>query len=118
MSNTHRYRYLKSKGLDPDESYSINDLVKISGIKKSILQEVYNRGVGAWKTNPESVRIKGSFKKDDDMKKFPRSKRLSKEQWGIARVYSFLNKGKTFHTADSDLAEKINGVSPRQPGGL
>jgi hypothetical protein len=52
---THRIRYLKNVGLNPKESYGLDDLAKISGIKENILQEVFDRGVGAWKTNPQSV---------------------------------------------------------------
>lgn len=106
MSSTHRTRYLKKVGLDPKESYSISQLAKVSKIKESILQEVYNRGIGAHKTNITSVRLKKDFSKNPNPN-IPPSARLSAEQWGMARVYSFLNKGKTFKTADSDLAEKI-----------
>ena len=60
------------------------------------LQEVYNRGIGAYKTNPRSVRMKGSFKKGVNA---PMSKKLSKEQWAMARVYSFIDKNPK-HDAD------------------
>jgi hypothetical protein len=80
----------------PDETYSLSDLAMISGIKKSVLQEVYNRGIGAYTTNPQSVRLKGSFKKNVAA---PMSKKLSKEQWAMARVYSFLD-GNTKHDQD------------------
>lgn len=69
-----------------------------------VLQQVYNRGIGAWKTNPTSVRIQGSFAKNPDMRRYPRSARLPKEMWAFARVFSFLDKGKTYYTADADLA--------------
>jgi hypothetical protein len=49
---------------------------------------VYNRGIGAYKTDPLSVRMKGSFKKGVNA---PMSQKLSKEQWAMARVYSFLD---------------------------
>ena len=41
---------------DKIKSRSITNLAKYFKIKKSILQEVFNRGVGAYKTNPSSVR--------------------------------------------------------------
>lgn len=72
------------------------------------LQEIYNRGIGAWKSNPESVRLKKDFSKNPNLAKYPRSQRLSKEQWAMARVFSFVNKGKTFRTTDKDIAEKYN----------
>lgn len=107
MPKTNRIQYLEKMGKDPKESYGLDDLSKMSGIPEKYLKEVYDRGVGAWESNPRSVRIKGSFKKNPDMRKYPRSKRLSPEQWGYGRVYSFLNKGKTYRTADKDIADKI-----------
>jgi hypothetical protein len=104
---THRENFLKKYELPRDMSLSINDISYLTDIPKSILQQVYNRGVGAWKTSIASVRVKGTFEKNPDTTKYPRSARLTKEQWGMARVYSFIMKGKTFHTADSDLADKI-----------
>ncbi len=69
---------------------------------------VFNRGVGAWKTNIESVRLKKDYSKNPDTTKYPRSSRLGKENWAFARVYSFIDKGKTYHTADKDIAEHFN----------
>lgn len=92
---THRESFLKKKGL-PDRSYSLKELSKFAGVPISTLQVVYNRGIGAYKTNPESVRMKGTFEKGVDA---PMSMKLSKEQWAMARVYSFLD-GSTKHDTD------------------
>lgn len=92
---THRERFLKKHGLPTSESYSLTTLAKISGISSTTLHEVYNRGIGAYKTNPSSVRMKGSFKKGVNA---PMSQKLSKEQWAIARVYSFLDGNKKHDT--------------------
>jgi len=88
-----------------NEDNSKKDISKLSGIKMNILDEVYDRGIGAYKTNPQSVRTKEG-KKDP---KAPMSKKMSKEQWGMARVYSFVNKveGRKKLNHDLDLAEKI-----------
>ena len=72
-----------------------------------MLQQVYNRGIGAWKTNITSVRVRGTFEKNPDLGRYPRAARLPKEQWAMARVYSFIDRGKTFYTADEDLARMI-----------
>jgi hypothetical protein len=79
-------------------SYSKEELSKITKVPLEILEEVYDRGIGAYKTNPESVRLKGSFKKGPA----PMSQKLSKEQWAMARVYSFLD-GNPKH--DQDLRD-------------
>jgi hypothetical protein len=93
---TYRMRVLKTYGLE-DRPYSITELAKITGVPRKTLQEVYNRGSGAYDTQPESVRMKGSFKKNVDE---PLSKKLSKQQWSMARVYSFLAGNKKH---DNDL---------------
>jgi hypothetical protein len=95
MGLTHRQKYIKKMGID-DKPYSIAELSIISGFSRKTLQEVYNRGIGAYNTNPESVRLKGSFKKNVAA---PMSQKLSKEQWAMARVYSFLN-GNPKHDKD------------------
>lgn len=84
---THKKRVLKKYGL-ADTGHSVADLARVSGVPESTLQEVYNRGIGAYKTNPRSVRMKVSFAKNVDA---PMKQKLSKEQWAMARVYSFLN---------------------------
>lgn len=83
--------FKKKHGLSPDDSLSLSDIAKLSGFPRAALQEVYNRGIGAYKTNPESVR--------------PQVK--SKEQWAFARVYSFVMKrATTFGGSDKDIASK------------
>jgi hypothetical protein len=85
---THRLSWIGKMGIQ-DKPYSIQDLADLSGFDISVLQEVYNRGIGAYKTNPTSVRMQGSFKKNVNASM---SKKLSKEQWAMARVYSFLDE--------------------------
>jgi hypothetical protein len=92
---THREKVLEKYGLE-DKSYGLDDLAEITGVPRRILQEVYNRGIGAYKTNPTSVRMRGSFKKNVVA---PLEKKLSKEQWAMARVFSFLD-GNPKHDTD------------------
>jgi hypothetical protein len=58
-----------------------------SGAPKSILKDVYDRGVAAWRTGHRPG--------------------TTPSQWGLARVNSFLTYGKTAKTADKDLFEKL-----------
>ena len=101
---TNKEEYFKRHKIKED-SLSKADIARISKISIKILDEVYDRGIGAYKSNPESVRTK-TGKKDP---KAPLSKKMSKEQWAMARVYSFVNKveGKRKLNHDLDLAEKI-----------
>jgi hypothetical protein len=96
MPRTHRKEWLRKNSLE-DKPYSLSELSKISGFTMKTLQEVYNRGIGAYSTNPQSVRMAGTYKKNVAS---PLSMKLSKEQWAMARVYSFLNGNKKH---DNDL---------------
>jgi hypothetical protein len=100
---THKQNVLEKYDL-PDVGYSVKELSKITGISSKILQEVYNRGIGAWKSSAVGIRRISDGKKDYTTS---RAGKMSKEAWASARVYSFLDKGKTFMTADSDLAKMI-----------
>jgi hypothetical protein len=97
---THKIHFLTKKGLDPNSSHSIYELSRISGYSPLILHQVYNRGIGAYKTNPTSVRNNTTFQKGQNI---PMKYKLSKEQWAMARVYSFLD-GNPKH--DNDLRRK------------
>jgi hypothetical protein len=100
---THRENVLRKFGLPLSTHLSVAELAKLIGISSKYLQYVYNRGIGAYKTNPISVRMKGSFKKGVNA---PMSQKLSKEAWAMARCYSFADKGTTYHTTDADIAKK------------
>ena len=93
---THRTNFIKANKIE-DKPYNLKELAGISSVPLKKLQEVYDRGIGAYKTNPASVRLKGSYIKGVNA---PMSKKLSKEQWAMARVYSFLD-GNPKH--DNDL---------------
>jgi len=98
---THREKVLNRYGLKG--THNLTELSEATGVARSILQEVYNRGIGAYKTNPTSVRMKGSFKKGVNA---PMSLKLSKEQWAMARVYSFLDNNPKH---DNDLRKTRGG---------
>lgn len=105
--STYKEKFLRKHGLPRDSHLTFDEIVKLSGMPKRALVEVYRRGVGAWKTNIASVRLRGSFAKNPDTRRFPRSARLGREQWGIARVYSFVMRSKSdFEGADRYIAEK------------
>ena len=106
---TWKEKYNKKYGYEKDESHSLADISKKTGVSKKGLQQIYNKGVGAWKTNLPSVRLKGSFKKNKNTKKFPRSKRLGKSQWAMARVYSAVMGGKASKVDAKELKMEKGG---------
>ena len=76
-----------------------------SGMPLGALKEVYDRGIGAWKTNPASVRSTSGVKTGvaTHIGKMP------KEQWALARVKAFINKKKTvFYGADDYIRRKYH----------
>jgi hypothetical protein len=64
----------------------LREKAKASKIPKPILEQVYRRGAAAWATGHRPG--------------------ASREAWALARVNSFITKGKTYSTADADLAKK------------
>jgi len=101
---TNRTAFLRKHGLPADTSLSLSEIASYSGMPVAALRKVYEKGLGAYHTNPESVRVKGSFKKDPSA---PLSVKLSPQQWAMARVYAFVQKTpKVFHGADKAIAEQ------------
>jgi hypothetical protein len=62
------------------------------------LKKVYDRGMGAYKTNPQSVRPNVT----------------SPQQWALARVNSFIKSG---HKQDDDLKEELSGAEKEKMKG-
>jgi len=99
---THRENVLARLDLG-DKPHSLAVLARASYVPLGTLREVYNRGIGAYKSGgihghpSPSVRLKGSFVKGVDA---PMKMKLSPQQWAMARVYSFLD-GNPKH--DNDL---------------
>jgi|TARA_R100000479_G_scaffold110163_3_gene55390 hypothetical protein len=83
---------------DKVKSRSVSGLAKYFNIKKSILQDAYDRGVGAYKSNPSSVRPSVN----------------SEEQWAMARLYKLILNIKDKKVPkgaghDGDLVKKALG---------
>lgn len=91
MVVTNKQKFNKKYKQPINTANGKDDIVRLTGIPKKILDEVYDRGIGAFKSNRAAVR--------------PSVK--SPEQWAMARVYAFVMKGKTYKTADKDLADKL-----------
>jgi len=105
---TNKKDFLKKYGLPETTSLSIEDISSLTGIPAEALHIVYNRGIGAWRTNPQSVRIEKTGKK---VANAPRTSRMGPERWAAARVYSFvMRQPGTFGKADADVAEHFKLV--------
>jgi hypothetical protein len=89
MVLTNKNKFNIKYGFKRNEPHSIAEIAKLSGISKSILQSAYNRGVGARKTNPESVRSVKDGKKRGGTSLVGK---MSANAWGMGRVYGFVMK--------------------------
>jgi hypothetical protein len=81
---------------------TLAEKARASGIPIGALKEVYDRGVGAWKSNPQSVRLMSGEKNY----KASRVGKMSKEQWAMARVNAFINKKSTVYYGADDYIRK------------
>jgi hypothetical protein len=72
--------------IDEETESGLAKKSKESGISIGTLKKVYNRGMAAWRTGHRPG--------------------TTPQQWAMARVNSYITKGKTYHTADKDLHEE------------
>jgi len=99
MTLTNKQKFNKKYGFPKDAPHSKKEISKLSGVSMSVLNKVYDRGLGARKSNPGSVRnLKGV--------KGGAGPKMSGPQWAMARIYSYVMKGKTYYSADKDLHSK------------
>ncbi len=89
MVETYKQKFNKKYNQPKDKSNSLKDISDKTGLKLSGLKKVFDKGVGAYKTNPQSVR--------------PNVK--SPEQWAYSRVYSAVMGGGA-RKYDKDLLVK------------
>ena len=90
MVLTYKARFNKKYGFPLTKSHSIKDISKLTDYKLSGLKTIFNKGIGAYKTNPQSVR--------------PNVK--SPEQWAYARLYASVNKNSKSHKIDKTHLKK------------
>lgn len=70
---------------------SLEDRAAATGVPIRFVRESYNRGMAAWRTGHRPG--------------------ATEQQWGYARVSSFLLCGKTHYTTDADLVKKAVAAS-------
>ncbi|MAO23890.1 MAG: hypothetical protein CMJ25_24340 [Phycisphaerae bacterium] len=81
---TYKHEFNKKYGFKKEEPHTLKEISKITGIQMKGLQTIYDKGIGAFKTNRGAVR--------------PNVK--SKEQWAMARVYASLSPKSKAHKID------------------
>lgn len=82
------FKHMKEEvQIDEEASKGLAAKAAKSGISLGTLKKVYSRGVAAWRTGHRPG--------------------TTPQQWGMARVNSYITKGKTYQTADKDLHEDV-----------
>lgn len=81
---------LRWNRLYPDAK-SLSERAKATGVPERFLRESYNRGLAAWRTGHRPG--------------------ATQQQWGYARVSSFLLCGKTHYSTDADLVREAKAAS-------
>jgi hypothetical protein len=82
----------KWRSLFPNAT-SLKQKSDATGVPLKYIKQSYNRGMAAWRTGHRPF--------------------ATEQQWGYARVHSFLLCGKTYQTTDSDLAKQAKQTSAK-----
>lgn len=83
----------KWRSLFPTASASLKEKSARTGVPLRFLQTVYDRGMAAWRTGHRPG--------------------ATQQQWGYARVHSFLLCGKTHYGPDADVVRAATAASKR-----
>ena len=75
------------------EARSLEEKAAVTGVPLRFIVESYNRGLAAWRTGHRPG--------------------ATQQQWGYARVHSFLLCGKTARTTDADLRREAVAAEAR-----
>lgn len=83
MVYTYKQKFNKKYGFKLNESHSLEEISKITGYKLKGIKTIFEKGEGAFETNPQSVRPN-----------------MNKQQWAYARVYASVNPKSKAHKID------------------
>lgn len=82
MTLTYKQKFNRKYNQPLNQSNSLSQISKLTGYKKSGLQTIYNKGIGAFKTAG------------------PSRPNMTKEQWAMARVYASVNTSSKAYQID------------------
>lgn len=84
MALTYKQKFNKKHGQPLDQSNTLPQIAKLSGYTLGSIRTVYNKGKGAFYSNPQSVRPSVS----------------SATQWAYSRVYASVHPGSKSYNID------------------
>ncbi len=88
--STYKQKFNKKYGFPLNQDHSLKEISTLTGYKLSGLKTIYEKGLGAYFSNPSSVR--------------PQVK--SPEQWAFARVYASIYTGSKSQKIDISHLKK------------
>ena len=91
MALTYKQKFNKKHGQPLNQSNSITKIAKLSGISYRNAKQIFERGEGAYYSNPSSVR------------KFVKSP----QQWAYARLYASVTPGSKSAKVDEKYLKKM-----------
>ena len=83
MGLTYKQKFNKKYGFKLNEPHNIKEISDITGYKYSGLKTIFEKGEGAFETNPQSVRPV-----------------MQKQQWAYSRLYSAVDPSSKAHKID------------------
>ena len=90
MGLTYKQKFNKKYNFPKEKSHSMAEISRLTGYKLSGLRTIKKKGMGAFYSNPQSVRKQVK----------------SADQWGIARIYSAVMGGKAQKIDKKHLIKK------------
>jgi len=89
MAYTYKQKFNKKHGQPLNQPNSLKDIARLSGYKYSGIKTIFEKGEGAFETNPQSVRPN-----------------MNKQQWAYARVYASVDPSSKSHKIDKSHLKK------------
>ncbi len=102
MTLTNKQKFNIIYKQDKNQANSKLDISKLTKIPMKFIEEVFSRGEGAWKSNPQSVRrVNG--------------KKLSAVAWAYSRIYAWIVKRKEGRLDfDLDISSDVRKYKKQQ----
>tara|TARA_R110000850_G_scaffold1207_5_gene7358 strand:- start:1736 stop:2008 length:273 start_codon:yes stop_codon:yes gene_type:complete len=90
MAPTYKQQFNKKYGFKLNEPHNLKEIADITGYKYSGIKTIFEKGEGAFESNPQSVRPG-----------------MQKQQWAYSRVYASVNpKSKAYKIDKIHLKKK------------
>tara|TARA_R110000782_G_scaffold90354_2_gene173393 strand:- start:383 stop:730 length:348 start_codon:yes stop_codon:yes gene_type:complete len=102
MGMTFKQKFNKKYGFKLSEPHSIREISKITGYTYQGLKKIFEKGEGAYSSNPQSVRKNVT----------------SAQQWAYARVYASVSNGSKANKIDKALLKPRKGFHIMKSGAI